>query len=82
MSVDELRAACQSNIDQGGDVVLLTLPGPPPKRGYYMRLLRTRGPLGEIINTNQSTGVSVVRFKASAVLKFIEHEQAEPGNHE
>ena len=82
MSPAELREACQYNLSQGGDVVLLTLPGPPPKRGYYMRLLRTRGPLGEIINTNQSTGDSVVRFKATAVLKFIDHEQAEPGNHE
>jgi hypothetical protein len=74
MTPAALIERCRENIASGGDVILLTLPGPPPKRGCFMRLFRTRGPLGEIISTNQVTGASVVRFKASAVLRFAESE--------
>lgn len=77
MTVDELRATCRENIAQGGDVVLLTLPPPMPS-GYTMRLCRTYGPRGEIICTNQQTGYSVVRFKAAAVLKFLDKQQTQP----
>lgn len=75
MTIDELIAACESNMTTGGDVILLTLP-PPPGNGYTMRLLGKRGPRGEIVCTDQQSGHSVVRFKASAVLKFIKREQS------
>lgn len=71
MNSDELRKACETTIASGCDVILLTLP-PPPGNGYTMRLLRTSGPRGDIVCTNQQTGASVVRFRASRVLKYLD----------
>jgi hypothetical protein len=73
MTIDELREICQANLASGGDAVLLTFPL-PPGRGYTMRLCGKRGPRGHIVSTNQHTGRTIVKFKASDVLRFIAKE--------
>lgn len=75
MEVNDLRQLCLDSIAAGGDVALLTLPTPKSCRGYTLRLCGNRGPRGEIICTNHE-GTSVVRFKASDVLRFIERESS------
>lgn len=66
MNVDDLKSACQSVIDSGGEAVVLVIP-----RG--VRLCGRRGPIGELLCTHPD-GYNVVRFKAAAVLRFLERE--------
>ena len=66
MQIDELKAACREAIDAGREAVILVLP-----KG--VRLCGRRGPIGELLS-DVGHG-SVVRFKAKAVLKYIEKQE-------
>lgn len=71
VQVEELKTVCREAIAAGREAVVLVLPG--PCRGNSMRLCKTRGPLGEVLCSRDGSQI-VARFKAKAVLKFIEHE--------
>lgn len=75
MTVDELKQKCHDNLRVGCGIIMLTLPTPKSCRGYTLRLCGTHGPRGEIVNTNQQTGISVVRFKVQSILNYIEKHE-------
>ena len=68
MTIEELKAACESMIAAGGEIILLAVP--LTSRGYTQRLCGNEGPRGEIVCAKDG-GDAVCRFKAKAVLKFI-----------
>lgn len=68
MTIEELKAACESTIASGGEIVMLAVP--LTSRGYTQRLCGKEGPRGEIVCA-KANDYAVCRFKAKAVLKFI-----------
>lgn len=66
MKVEELKQACRDVIPLGGEAIILVTDS--------CRLCGRRGPIGELL-CEKPGGRKTVRFKAKAVLKFI--EQAE-----
>lgn len=68
MTIEELTTACESTINGGGQIIMLTVP--LTSRGYTQRLCGNEGPRGEIVCAKDG-GDAVCRFKAAAVLKFI-----------
>lgn len=66
MTVDELKTQCRDIIASGGEAILLVTKS--------CRLCGRRGPIGELLAQHRD-GSKVVRFKAAAVLKFIEREE-------
>lgn len=71
MTVDELKSAAKSAVDQGGGNLVLTFP-----RGTSgVCLLGRRGPKGTLVCVNREGG-RVLAFNARRVLEFIESETA------
>ena len=71
MKLDTLAKKCFDNLDMGIDCVVLVLPW--QGRGDRLRLLKTRGPFGELLCENPA-GETVCRFDAKKILKWIEKE--------
>lgn len=67
MKVEELKQACHDVIALGGEAIILVTNS--------CRLCGRRGPIGELL-CEQPDGRKTVRFKAKAVLKFIEKAEA------
>lgn len=67
MTLDELEAAAQ-----GDGSVFLVLPW--QTRGEFIRLGRTVGPLGEIINVNRD-GHTVARFSKKSIRRAVARER-------
>lgn len=68
MTIEELKAACESTVSAGGEIIMLAVP--LTSRGYTQRLCGNEGPRGEIVCA-KADDYAVCRFKAKAVLKFI-----------
>lgn len=69
MFVEQLEKACREAVDSGSDCIVLVR-----KDGRTM-LCGNRGPRGELLCEN-APGEAVVRYRAKAVLAFIEREKA------
>ena len=69
MTIDELRKQCEKSIRDGWDGVVLVLPW--VSKGEKIRLCKSSGPLGEILNVN-SNGETVARFSAKKLLEYID----------
>ena len=66
MKVDELKQLCREHIESGREAIILVMRS--------TRLCGRRGPIGELLSENRD-GQKVVRFKAKAVLKWVEKEE-------
>jgi hypothetical protein len=63
MQIEELKSACREAIEAGREAVILKLPN-------GVRLCGRSGPIGELLcDAGRGT---VVRFKAAAVLRWVE----------
>lgn len=71
MTPEDLKQACRDAIDCGRESITLIVPS--------TRLCGKRGPIGELVCVNRDVE-NVVRFKAKAVLKFIEREERKESN--
>lgn len=71
MSIYELIAACNRAEEQGLARIPLVIPGGPP-RGEKVRMLRRQGgPLGEVLNWQDSPPRTVASFKVADVRRWL-----------
>lgn len=72
MTIEELRAACESAVARGSKGITLVLPG--YSAGNHKRLFGRSGPLGEVVADTGDHGrpESLVCFDPGKVLAYLD----------
>ncbi len=71
MTSAEFRQACAKAIGQGSEDVLIELDRPANSRNK-MRLLRSRGPKGDVLGPGRTSQHTIVIFQVDMVLSWLD----------